>query len=80
MLVGNLSGGEITLSATTGDMTNYYLSNGMFLTATGSNTIGNGKAYLQIPTTPPAATVGSSQAVKLNDYGFFLWQSGFGLH
>jgi len=70
MLVGNLSGGEITLSATTGDMTNYYLSNGMFLTATGSNTIGNGKAYLQIPTTPPAATVGSSQAVKLNDYGF----------
>ncbi len=70
MLVGNLSGGDITLSATTGDMTNYYLSNGKFLTATGSNTIGNGKAYLQIPTTPPAATVGSSQAVKLNDYGF----------
>ena len=70
MLVGNLSGGDITLSATTGDMTNYYLSNGKFLTATGSNTIGNGKAYLQIPTTPSAATVGSSQAVKLNDYGF----------
>ncbi len=70
MLVGNLSGGEITLSATTGDMTNYYLSNGKFLTATGSNTIGNGKAYLQIPTTPPAANVGSSQSVKLNDYGF----------
>ena len=70
MLVGNLSGGEITLSATTGDMTNYYLSNGKFLTATGTNTIGNGKAYLQIPTTPPAATVGSSQSVKLNDYGF----------
>jgi len=70
MLVGNLSGGEITLSATTGDMTNYYLSNGKFLTATGTNTIGNGKAYLQIPTTPPAANVGSSQSVKLNDYGF----------
>ena len=70
MLVGNLSGGDITLSATTGDMTNYYLSNGKFLTATGSNTIGNGKAYLQIPTTPPAANVGSSQSVKLNDYGF----------
>jgi len=70
MLVGNLSGGTITLSPTSGDMTNYYLSNGKFLTATGSNTIGNGKAYLQIPTTPPAATVGSSQSVKLNDYGF----------
>ena len=70
MLVGNLSGGDITLSATTGDMTNYYLSNGMFLTATGSNTIGNGKAYLQIPTSAPAATVGSSQPVTLNDYGF----------
>jgi len=70
MLVGNLSGGTITIGGTTDGMTDYYLKNGSFLSADGTNTIGNGKAYLQIPTTPPAANVGGSQSVKLNDYGF----------
>ena len=70
MLVGNLSGGSITLSKTTGEMTNYYLSDGIFCTSTGSNTISHGKCYLQIPTTPPASAVGSSQSVTLNANGF----------
>ena len=70
MLVGNLSGSPINAGSTTAGMTDYYLKDGMFLTADGTNPIGNGKAYLQIPTEAPSTTVGSRLSVKLNAQGF----------
>ena len=70
MLVGNLSGSPINAGSTTAGMTDYYLKNGMFLTADGTSPIGNGEAYLQIPTEAPSTTVGSSRSVKLNAQGF----------
>ena len=70
MLVGNLSGSPINAGSTTAGMTDYYLKNGMFLTADGTNPIGNGKAYLQIPTEAPSTTVGDGRSVKLNAQGF----------
>jgi hypothetical protein len=51
MMKGNLSGSTITIYTTDGDMTNYYLKGNQLLKATdGGNPIGNGKAYMQIPT------------------------------
>lgn len=51
MLKGNLSGSTITIHTTDGNMTNYYLKGNQLLKATdGGNKIGNGKAYMQIPT------------------------------
>ena len=49
--VGNL-GETISISATDGDKTNYYLSgkDGTFVSVNGSANIGKNKAYLQLPT------------------------------
>jgi len=49
--VGNL-GETISISATDGDKTNYYLSgkDGSFVSVNGSANIGKNKAYLQLPT------------------------------
>ena len=51
MLVGNL-GATISIAATDGDKTNYYLSgkDGTFVSVNGSANIGTNKAYLQLPT------------------------------
>ena len=46
---GNL-GDPIKIGETDGDMTNYYLSNGQFVSVNKSATIGKNKAYLQLPT------------------------------
>ena len=70
MFKANDTGSPIELSPTDGDMTNYYLSNGIFKSSTGSNTINPGKCYLQIPTVAPVPTVGSSRSVTLNANGF----------
>ena len=65
MMVGNGTGSSMTVNSTDGDKTNYILSQGEFVQASGS-TIGANKAYLQLPTTLPSAVTGSSQTVKLN--------------
>ena len=70
MFVANTTGNTMTLPQTSGDMTNYYLSNGMFKSSTGSNTIGAGKCYLQIPTVAPTPSVGDGRSVTLNGNGF----------
>ncbi len=57
MLVGNL-GATISIAATDGDKTNYYLSgkDGSFVSVNGSANIGKNKAYLQLPTSIFAGT------------------------
>ena len=57
MLVGNL-GATISIAATDGDKTNYYLSgkDGSFVSVNGSANIGTNKAYLQLPTSVFAGT------------------------
>ena len=57
MLVGNL-GETISIAATDGDKTNYYLSgkDGSFVSVNGSANIGTNKAYLQLPTSVFAGT------------------------
>ena len=46
--VGN-TGDPITIGETDGDMKNYYLKNGTFLSVSGSAKINKNKAYLQLP-------------------------------
>jgi surface protein len=55
--VGNL-GATISIAATDGDKTNYYLSgkDGSFVSVNGSANIGTNKAYLQLPTSVFAGT------------------------
>ena len=55
--VGNL-GATISIAATDGDKTNYYLSgkDGSFVSVNGSANIGKNKAYLQLPTSVFAGT------------------------
>ena len=66
MFVGNLSGGDITLASTTGDMTNYYLSEGVYKSVSGSAIIHDGRSYLQIPTVKPSASVGGGHKFTLS--------------
>ena len=70
MFAANSTGSTITIYPTDGDMTNYYLKDGIFKSVTESNTIGKGKCYLQIPTVAPTPVVGSSREVTLNGSGF----------
>ena len=53
MFVGNISGAPIEVGETNGDLVNYYLSakDGTFKSVNKSVTLGNGKCYLQLPST-----------------------------
>ena len=61
--VGNL-GETISISATDGDKTNYYLSgkDGTFKSVNGSANIGTNKAYLQLPT----SVFGGTRSIGIN--------------
>ena len=61
--VGNL-GETISISATDGDKTNYYLSgkDGTFKSVNGSANIGKNKAYLQLPT----SVFGGTRSIGIN--------------
>ena len=63
MLVGNL-GETISISATDGDKTNYYLSgkDGSFVSVNGNANIGKNKAYLQLPT----SVFGGTRSIGIN--------------
>jgi hypothetical protein len=50
-------------------MTNYYMSGGQFVSVKGSAKIGDGKCYLQLPTTLPAAAPGADQPVTIAGTG-----------
>ena len=79
MFAANSTGGTITIYPTDGDMTNYYLSDGVFKTVPSSKNIPAGKCYLQIPTVSPTPVVGSSSEVNLNKYGFATFCSSHDL-
>jgi hypothetical protein len=51
MFVGNISGAEISINSTDGDLTNFLLKDGKFhpVASTGGR-VGNNKSYLQLPT------------------------------
>ena len=68
-LVGNLSGSKIQVNETDGTLRNYYLKEGTFLKVNGYANIANGKAYLQLPDTPPAEKAGSAKSIKLSSTG-----------
>lgn len=58
MFVGNNSGAQITINATSDDneWINYYLKDGQFVSVNGNATVNNSKAYLQLPASIAAAT------------------------
>lgn len=70
MFKGNNTSETMTIDETDGEMTNYYLKNGEYLSVSTSANIDAGKSYLQIPTTPPAAKLGTTQTLTMNPYGF----------
>ncbi len=52
---GNL-GSTVTINATDGDMTNYYMKNGQFVSVNGTANIAANRCYLQLPTSVFAGT------------------------
>lgn len=48
--------GKITINETDGDMTNYYMKNGQFVSVKGTATISANRCYLQLPTSVFAGT------------------------
>ena len=50
------TGSEITIYETDGEWTNYYMSNGQFVSVKNTATIGTNRCYLQLPTTVFAGT------------------------
>lgn len=62
MLVANLTGETKTLAAVTDDKTNFILTADGFRRSDGSATIGNKRAYLQVPT----AFLNSGSEIKIN--------------
>ncbi len=55
MFKGNY-GSSITINETDGEWTNYYMSNGQFVSVKNTATIGTNRCYLQLPTTVFAGT------------------------
>lgn len=60
MFIGNISDATIEILPTDGNSTNYYLSNGQFVSVDGSAKISNNECYLQLPTESLAGTRSSS--------------------
>lgn len=66
MFVGNISGESQDIDENDGDLRNYYLSEGTFVSVNGTANIGNGKCYLQLPVSFASLTRGSQNST---DYG-----------
>lgn len=66
MFVGNISGESLDIDENDGDLRNYYLSEGTFVSVNGTANIGNGKCYLQLPVSFASLTRGSQNST---DYG-----------
>lgn len=69
LLVGNTSASTVEIGETAGSNTNYVLTQGEFKSVTNNAYIPTGKAYLQLPSSFPAAHAGSALTVTLTASG-----------